>query len=351
MEDSKRVCKNCETKNSLDAKFCKNCGQKTDHKLNINVLFYNTIGNYFSFDARFFKSIIPLLFKPGYIAKEFVNGRRLRYLHPGQMYLFVSVIFFFVFNFYVREQRQELDQTSKEIKEEKSKYAARIDSVIKIDSLDLKTDQKLKEITVTNHTRDTRAKDSVSGKTSDSGIIQFNFEQKEIDSLMAIGASDKEIYKTMGMEDDAGYLTRRFYRQYLKLLKKMDIGQVFQTFVDSIPIALFILMPLFAFFMKLFYFKKGNYSHHLVFSFYYFCFLFTVFSFILGVNYLYDIPNAIDWIIAISTFFYFWRAIIKFYGSGWFVALVKSIVISWLYLFFVIPLAIVLMIVFAFFYF
>ena len=47
------------------------------------------------------------------------------------------------------------------------------------------------------------------------------------------------------------------------------------------------------FILKILYRKKGLYAHHLVFSFYYFSFLFTVFSVIIGVNFIVDIPKNI----------------------------------------------------------
>ncbi|MDB9755425.1 DUF3667 domain-containing protein [Winogradskyella sp.] len=108
-------CQNCEQSHKESFEFCPHCGQKTNDELTIGVLFYNTISNYFSFDARFFKSFFPLMYKPGYLAKEFIKGKRLLYLHPAQMYLFIAVIFFFIFNFYVRDSRTALDKNMQNV--------------------------------------------------------------------------------------------------------------------------------------------------------------------------------------------------------------------------------------------
>lgn len=346
MSEQSQICKNCNAKNTSEANFCNNCGQKLEDKLNLKVLFYNTIGNYFSFDARFFRSIIPLMFKPGYIAVEFIKGRRLQYLHPGQMYLFVTVIFFFIFNFYVRDSRQELEKTSRNFIEEKATHTSKIDSVIKKDSLDLKTKKEIEKLANQYNIAELKNIDSLQQANNNNTV---NIDQSHVDSLVAADAPDEVIYKAMGMDDDAGYFTRRFYSQGLKLYKKMDLAQVFQTFVDSIPIAMFILMPLFALILKLFYYRRGNYSHHLVFSFYFFCFLFTVLSLILGINRIIEnIPLWINLLVVFSTFVYLWLAIIKFYKQGWLISFIKTGVISGIYLFFVIPLAIVLMGVIAF---
>ena len=353
MSEERQICKNCETENTLEANFCINCGQKLGDELNLKLLFYNTIGNYFSFDARFFRSIVPLMFKPGYIASEFIKGKRLQYLHPGQMYLFVTVIFFFVFNYYVREGRKVIEENAKTAFEEvdrdiKRNTLSQIDpaglDTIKVENL--AEAQKLLEDIKSNKYKisDTLPKN----KKESNNAINFNFDE-DIDSLVAAGASDEEIYRKMGMAEDAGFFTRRFYSQGLKLYKTMGFAQVYQYFIDSIPLAMFILMPLFAFILKLFFYKRGNYSHHLVFSFYFFCFLFTVFSLILGVNLLIDnIPAWLSWLVASSTFFYLWRAMVRFYQQHWFLSFVKSGIISWIYLFFVLPLAFLIMLFIAF---
>jgi len=108
--------------------------------------------------------------------------------------------------------------------------------------------------------------------------------QVELDSLIETKTSDKEIYKIFGLEDSDGWFTKKFYEQGLKFYKAKDVGSIWGTFVDTVPIALFFLLPIFAFIIKIFFRKKGPYSHHLVFSFYYFSFVFMVFSLIFGIN-------------------------------------------------------------------
>ena len=113
MANPKETCKNCEKQFKAGFNFCPYCGQKSKDELTLGVLFYNTISNYFSFDARFFKSYIPLMFKPGYLPHKFVEGKRLLYLHPAQMYLFISVVFFFLFSIITRETTEEFDTALK----------------------------------------------------------------------------------------------------------------------------------------------------------------------------------------------------------------------------------------------
>ncbi len=112
----------------------------------MGVLFYNTISNYFSFDARFFKSFLPLMFRPGYLAKRFVQGKRLQYLHPAQYYLFVSVVFFFLFSFQAREYTQKVDKALKKGFESDTISAIKTKTQEALDSVTLaKITQPLKD--------------------------------------------------------------------------------------------------------------------------------------------------------------------------------------------------------------
>ena len=261
MTNNQNNCQNCEKSYDEGFQFCPHCGQKTNDELTIGVLFYNTISNYFSFDARFFKSFIPLMFKPGYLAKEFIKGKRLLFLHPAQMYLFVAVIFFFIFNFYVRESREVLDKNMQDVLASRTEKIKETDTISSKDSLNVEALLKpLKENSkILGLDEDAiNAIDSLSAiKVPKKNIgTSFSFNEEEIDSLIAIGASDKELYIAMGMEVEDGFIKRKIYAQILKFYKTMGLGQIYQTFIDSIPLAMFFLLPIFAFLFKLFFYRK-----------------------------------------------------------------------------------------------
>jgi hypothetical protein len=348
MSTNQEICQNCEEQHKADFEFCPHCGQKTNEDLTIGVLFYNTISNYFSFDARFLKSFFPLMFKPGYLAKEFIKGKRLLYLHPAQMYLFISVVFFFIFSFTARKQSDSLNQELKKTLVNREEVVLDSVEIRKRDSIKhVKDSTTRKEID--NALRSNKFITGMSDKEIDSIVnledlpqkndINFGFNEKEIDSLLEAKASDAEIYKSMGLQEDAGWFKRKLYTQILKFYKARDGGTVLAAFYDTIPIALFFLLPIFALIIKLLYYRKGRYAHHLVFSFYYFSFLFTVFSIIFGVNLIWDIPDWIDWLVALSTFIYLFIALKRFYGQGWFLSFFKACVSTFTFMIIVIPTA------------
>lgn len=347
MSTNKINCQNCEELFEEGFSFCPHCGQKTNENLTIGVLFYNTISNYFSFDARFLKSFFPLMFRPGYLASRFLEGKRLLYLHPAQMYLFVSVIFFFILSFSTRdlvgkanEINEKVVNSEEVIEEEKDSVAKALDS-IRLDKVMKPLEQNKKLLGLNDE--DLKVTDSIikaNASGNDKYRTSWDFDKKKVDSLIAVGADKEIILKEMGMSDDAGYFERRIFENVLKLTKGRGAGGIVQAFFDSIPISMFFLLPLFAFILKIFYFNKGKYAHHLVFSFYFFSYLFTVFSILFAINrFVYDIPDWIDWLVAISTYFYFLIALIKFYKQNWFLSWIKSGVITFTFLLFVLPMS------------
>lgn len=363
MAKTLETCKNCEKQFNKAFSFCPYCGQQAKDELTVKVLFYNTISNYFSFDARFFKSFLPLLLKPGFLAAKFIQGKRLLYLHPAQMYLFIAVVFFFMFSFVQRNQVRTLDEKlAKTIKEDA--IISKIDDKRVRDSIlearfiknrveDSVARSELRERLIKNKylTGFTDAKiDSLvlADDFEKNDIASFDFNTQSVDSLIALGATDDMIFKEMGMSTNAGYWEKRLYKQALKFYKSRKGGSILQAFYDTIPLAMFFLLPIFAFILKLLHLKKGSYAHHLVFSFYYFSFLFTVFSIILGINFIFDLPDWLDFLIMLSTFIYLIIALKRFYHQRWVKSVFKSTIASFVFLSIVTPITLVLLSLFAF---
>lgn len=323
--------------------------------MTIGVLFRNTISNYFSVDARFFHSFIPLMTKPGYLPKKFVEGKRLLYIHPAQMYLFISIVFFFLLSFISREQRENIDNA---MKEDSAKISTVIDSIKQRTSDSIVAERFLNPLRKNQKQlglKDDEIRQADSIIKDNSGpngtVFGIDFKGKVIDSMIANGTSDQKIYEHLGMKEDDGIFTKRIYRQGLKFYKTKSGGSVLQAFYDSIPIALFILLPIFGLILKLFYFNKGRFAHHLVFTFYFFSFLFTVGSFLLLSTLICEnFPAWVITLIMFSTFFYLFLAVKRFYQQGYFLSFLKSSVVAFMYLSFVLPLAAVIMGVVAFLY-
>jgi len=355
MENKNTTCKNCEQEFQETFEFCPHCGQKAKDDLTMRILFYNTISNYFSVDARFFRSLIPLMFRPGYLAKKFVEGKRLRYLHPAQYYLFASVIFFFIFSFQAREYNQKVDKVLKKGFEQ--------ETILGLDSIQNKTLDSVSIAKITEPLKDNQKitgmdkeeiekLDSIikhNARSNNGTNLNLGYDKNKLDSLIVADAPESAMLKAMGMNDDAGFMKHRFYTQLLKFQKNSG-GGILQAFFDSIPIALFILLPIFAFIIKIFFWRRGSFSHHLVFGFYYFSFLFVAMSIILLANYFWNIPGWINLIIGLSSYIYLLIAIKHFYRQGYFLSFFKTGMVTFIYLLFVLPIALGVMISASFFF-
>ena len=88
-------CLNCGQPLHEGDNFCSHCSQVNDERrISIKDYFSGFFSNFFSFDSRFYKTIVPLLFKPGKVSKEYIEGKRKKYTNPFQLYLHTTIIFF-----------------------------------------------------------------------------------------------------------------------------------------------------------------------------------------------------------------------------------------------------------------
>jgi hypothetical protein len=85
-------CLNCGA--VVERKFCPECGQENlDLKENFFHVAGHVTADFFHYDSKFLGSIIPLFSKPGFLTKEYWEGRRVRYIHPLRLFFFVTIIF------------------------------------------------------------------------------------------------------------------------------------------------------------------------------------------------------------------------------------------------------------------
>ena len=88
-------CLNCGTR--LRGQYCGNCGQRASSRLiSLWELMRDAFGDLLELDSRLWRTLIPLLVRPGKLTRDYLEGRRARYMPPFRMYLVLSVIFFVV---------------------------------------------------------------------------------------------------------------------------------------------------------------------------------------------------------------------------------------------------------------
>lgn len=89
-------CENCGTK--LAGPFCHKCGQ---HDFEFHRSFWHVflegLESFLHFDSKLFHTVATLIFRPGRLTAEFNAGKRASQMPPLRLYIFVSLVFFFLF--------------------------------------------------------------------------------------------------------------------------------------------------------------------------------------------------------------------------------------------------------------
>ena len=89
-------CMNCGTE--LMGPFCYYCGQPDKNLMRFfPALLRELLEDFMDFDSRFMRTLKPLLFKPGKLTRDYLDGRRFRYVPPLRLYIFSSIALFFLF--------------------------------------------------------------------------------------------------------------------------------------------------------------------------------------------------------------------------------------------------------------
>jgi hypothetical protein len=88
-------CQNCGT--PLNGEYCSACGQRHEpHIHSLREFISEATESLTHADSRLWRSLWALMVKPGFLTKEFLEGRRARYLPPFRLYLVLSVMFFLI---------------------------------------------------------------------------------------------------------------------------------------------------------------------------------------------------------------------------------------------------------------
>jgi hypothetical protein len=91
------ACANCGT--PLAGQFCGNCGQNAHIHRTLGGVFHDFLHGITHFDGKAWKTLPMLLFRPGKLTRDYIEGKRARYVAPVPLFLLVVFLMFFVFSF------------------------------------------------------------------------------------------------------------------------------------------------------------------------------------------------------------------------------------------------------------
>jgi hypothetical protein len=355
-ERAEKVCLNCNA--ALEGRFCHICGQENiEPRESFWHMLTHFVFDLFHFDGKFFSTLKYLLFKPGFLSKEHLKGRRASYLHPIRMYVFTSAFFFLIyFNFFENSQsiikiNQTTDRTvAGDIAELNEKKQQLEKSKTVLDKVFAKTESDSLQAIINQINNDLlilQRDSTMKGKVK-------SLEENENHTMVING--DTILYKTLAQYDSIqntlppvqrkGYIGNKFTRQWLYLNDKYNgniveiRNVVVEKFLHAIPSLLFISLPLFAFVLLLLYSRQKTffYSDHLVYTLHIYCafFIMILTSLCLTAAIGYFTKSAADWvkgIIALTLFFYWYKSIRNFYGQSRTKTVLKFILLFFVNLF------------------
>jgi hypothetical protein len=85
------TCANCGA--PVHSRYCPDCGQETSQRItSIKTLAEEFSSEFLNFDSKLFVTLKVLALKPGYLTKEYIEGRRIRYLAPVRLFVLLSAL-------------------------------------------------------------------------------------------------------------------------------------------------------------------------------------------------------------------------------------------------------------------
>src|SRR5438045_5537722 len=106
-------CENCGA--TMAGPFCAQCGQHAvDYRRSLRHVIVDVLDSLLNFESKFFATIGWLIVRPWHLTSQFLAGRRVRYVHPLRLYLLVSILFFFVVNYWAKSLHVDPSKLSAE---------------------------------------------------------------------------------------------------------------------------------------------------------------------------------------------------------------------------------------------
>jgi hypothetical protein len=293
------------------------------------------------FDGKFFSTTRYLITRPGFLPREYLIGRRARYLHPIRMYVFSSAIFFlFLFSmFSIKDMKW--NENDKEDRKAAEAAGLRFEH----------TDRN------NNNSKPYRYHDTTVNKSTTTGI--------ETDSSTA-GNSGKKVYKfpntiniidpeekytsiaeydsvqrTLPANKRDSWLRRTIKHRDIELHNRFGnnreemFKELLEKFMHTFPYLLFVSLPLYALYLKLLYVRRKQflYVSHAIFLIYLYIFTFILLLVYFAIN---KIHTSMDWdwlgwleaILLLYGIYYAYKAMRKFYGQGRFKTFLKFCILN-----------------------
>ncbi len=306
------ACPNCATDLSQGENFCPTCGQP-NHDVNVTFghVLEETLEGLFHFDSKVWLTLRELLFQPGKLTVDFLAGRRARFVPPIRLYIFVSVVFFFLLNLH------GADNLNLTIGEEVPRRTA---TPTPDSGASSRPDSAHQLFGVRGNERGVQAS---FGRGTRVSLTHAQLSDRPL--LVRLAASEQPLTDSVLRAQRAAPTWAS--RLLLKRIARTNLAtkqEAAHALLRHLSIGMFLLMPLFALLLKSFYRRQRPlYIQHLMFSVHLHAFYFLFFSLLLLLSY--GLPTG--WLIGAlvgGAWVYWVLALRRFSGQGWGRTLWKS---------------------------
>ncbi len=266
----------------------------------------HAVSDYFHFDHQFFHTLKPLFFSPGKLTNEYMAGRRVQYLHPVKMYIFISLVYFvLLFSGTDHEiinvgsgkkpAAKEWADAANHVKNDSTltpdekrliqsalnrinaKTGGKTDTSHLVESIKIKTDKTGKKDT-------TFVYDTFKVNKNRKGELDTTYTYDGLSDFVIATADDGTYQQYLNNQQKLpankrdNFLERYYNKKAYAWKEKGGTNSkkmIEEGVKHNAPKMMFLLLPLFALMLKIsFYKNKKFYVEHLIFSFHFHCFMF-----------------------------------------------------------------------------
>jgi len=378
------VCANCDA--PLVGPYCAQCGQRAAERIvPLHEMTREWVEDLFEFDIRIFRTLPTFFFKPGRLTDEYVRGRRVRYVRPLRLYLVSSFILFSLLAFSDFATIETEDSAAPTDATKATLTPAQIDSLVdvQIDEASSSADPSVLVPAIQEAITSQAAVTSISGRTVTLDTTLLRQQLQSLDTLgrastaaidsfarSAVNRTDARVLSPPTEDADPGIpdpedpaLPPQSERSQMaeEVANSLDINLGFEDpetearakeflrsrivrviedpnaflrgMIDRAPIFMFLLLPLFAFLLKLLYIRRGKlYVQHLIFALHVHALFFLVFSVVtaLLLTEISALHTAAGW-LSFTPFAYLYIAMQHVYKQGWIKTGMKLVLLMFTY--------------------
>ena len=375
------LCLNCGQ--VLPGAYCPSCGQKAQvRRQPVHHFMRDSFVEFFGVDGRVWTSMAVLLFNPGRLTRVYISGQRVRYLRPLRIYLSSTLLFFVLLAtvdpagrletaiqtwsassdsvsvaehlVYHDSLRAALPERWAAEDQERDALRARADSlqaIIDRAGAELDADRLDELAADIGDLRDEASVDSEDQPTyREKRLRRMAIESAILaayppDSVIVVDELHGQLEAfiplsrfdvTLGPSWMPKGRAARSIREARTPEERIQAGAEFlRVTIAKTPTVMFILLPLFAWLLKLLYVRRDwFYSEHLVFALHTHAFAFVVFSVMTLFIWLGADASWTSLVLALLYLaipIYFLLAMKHVYEQGWIRTLAKAWLLAWMY--------------------